>query len=268
MDSRDRRRETRHAIESVLLPFLGSRDEDQVCFQYLPLNLSRHGVALAIPKWLVARESLKEGDLLNLNVPFIFNKETFHQGRVKWAKWDDDINAQICGLRLEKSMPPHYPVFFSLETSAIVVNLKEFSQLEALFQKVLKDSFLLKKGVLIYFNHLISYFSRVTDYPAKDYPRLKQLFLYDVRNKIEEHQEQLGGLSERFQDMPGGHREIAKHVNLEELRSIMESEIYLEVLKITFDSEVAMRYLESIKELETRLYANYNTIVMIYIQSL
>ena len=55
---------------------------------------------------------------------------------------------------------------------------------------------------------------------------------------------------------------------MEDLREIIESEIYIEIIKITFESDAALQYLLAIKELEKKLYYNYNTIVMIYIQSL
>jgi len=83
-----------------------------------------------------------------------------------------------------------------------------------------------------------------------------------------DHKNKLDELYNIFRKAHGNYREIARHLNLEDLRDIIESEIYIEVIKITFESEVALQYLLAIKELEKKLYYNYNTIVLIYIESL
>ena len=57
-------------------------------------------------------------------------------------------------------------------------------------------------------------------------------------------------------------------IDLEELRRTMEPEIYIELFDLALGPETSSMYLDSIKALENRLYANYNTMVMLYIQSL
>lgn len=267
MDVQERRRDRRIPLDSVLLPFLGSREEDQACFEYLPLDISLHGLGIAIPQWVVNREKLREGDLINLNVPFELQGQTFRQGKIVWTRWDDSMQAQVSGIYLEKQMPPNYPIYFSFETSKVVLTSKEIS-MEDLLLRVLKDSMLLKKGVSIYFKHLIPYFSRITGYPSKDYSTLKEIFLNDIKIRIMEHKDRLDELYQIFSKTNGNYGAIAKHLNLEDLRDMIESEIYLEVIKITFESDAALQYLLAIKELEKKLYYNYNAIVMIYIQSL
>jgi hypothetical protein len=265
MNFQEKRREPRLPLDSVRLPFLGSREEDQVCFEYLPLDVSAHGFGIAIPRWLVNRERLQAGDLINLNVPFQLESKTFHQGQVVWTRWDEALQAQVSGLSLQKDMPPNYPLYFSLENSRVITS--QDVSLEDLLLRVLKDSVLLKKGISIYFNHLIPYFSRITGYPSKDYPNLKDIFLNDIKNKIIQHKEKLDELYQLFKNS-SNHKTIAWHLNLEDLRDLIESEIYIDVLNITFDSDTALQYLQAIKELENKLYYNYNNIVMIYIESL
>ena len=127
MGFQEKRRDPRLPLDSVLLPFLGSREEDHVCFEYLPLDLSLHGIGIAIPNWLVNRERLQTGDLINLNVPFALQGKTFHQGKVAWTRWDDVMQAQLSGLSLEKEKPPNYPLYFSLETSRVVFSSPDIS---------------------------------------------------------------------------------------------------------------------------------------------
>jgi hypothetical protein len=267
MDLQEKRREPRIPLDSVRLPFIGSREEDQACFEYLPLDISLHGLGIAIPQWVVNREKLHKGDLINLNVPFELQGQTFQQGKIVWTRWDEAMQAQVSGIYLEKQIPPNYPIHFSLETATIVLPTKDTS-MENLFLRVLKDSMLLKKGVSIYFNHLIPYFSRITGYPSRDYATLKEIFLNDIKSKIIEHKDKIDELYQLFSQSHGNNEAIAKHLNLEALRDMIESEIYIEVIKITFESDAALQYLLAIKELEKKLYYNYNTIVMIYIQSL
>jgi hypothetical protein len=268
MDFIEKRREPRIPIDSVLLPFLGSREEDQATFEYLPLDISLHGVGIAIPQWVVNREKLHEGDLINLNVPFSLQGQTFHQGKIMWTRWDETLQAQVSGLHLQKQMPLYYPIYFSWDKSEVFQTSKEI-KLADLLVKVLKDSMLLKKGISIYFKHLIPYFSRITGYPVKDYATLKEIFLNDINNKIVEHKNKINELYEKFK-VEDNHdlKSIAREINLENFRDIIESEIYIEILKVTFESNAALQYLYAIKELEKKLYYNFNTIVMIYLQSL
>ena len=267
MDFQERRREPRIPLDTVLFPFIGSREEDQICFEYLPLDISLHGVGIAIPQWVVNREKLHKGDLVNLNVPFALQGQTFQQGQIMWTRWDDSMQAQVSGIYLQQRVPLNYPIYFSLEASKVVLTSEEIS-VEDLLQRVLKDAMLLKKGVSIYFNHLIPYFSRITGYPSKDYVTLKEIFLNDIKSKIIEHEEKIKELYRTVSETNGNYEAIAEYLNLEDLREIIESEIYIEVIKITFESDAALQYLLAIKELEKKLYYNYNTIVMIYIQSL
>jgi hypothetical protein len=256
-------------IDSILFPFLASREEDHACFQYLILDISLHGLKIAIPKWLVSREVLKEEELINLHLPFQLDKESFDQGKIVWARWDDEMQAQVCGVQVQKKPCAHYPIFVSFETKKISIDLGDFFSSERLLLlKLLKDAFLLKRGVLIYLNHLIPYFSRITEYPSKDYALLKEFFLDDVRNKVEKNQKKLEQLYEESREERSYQTQLAQHLDLEELRMLVESEIYMEVLKSAFETDSVMPYLRAIKKLEKKLYYNYNTIVMLYIRSL
>lgn len=37
-------KEQRFMVDSIILPFLGTRVEDHVCFQYLLVDISYHGI--------------------------------------------------------------------------------------------------------------------------------------------------------------------------------------------------------------------------------
>ncbi len=268
MDDRHKRRAPRMLLDSVLLPFLGCREDDHVSFQYLPLDISTSGYKIAVPRWAVSRERLQVHELITLNSPFRFQGRTFYQGRVAWTTWDEALLSQISGLSLEQEMPPAYPVYFTVQDSLISFTPDQSAALDECILELFKDIILLKKGVSIYFKHLIPYFYRISGYSPKDYPHLKQMLLVDIQNNLAEHINKLTDLATKMRSTADLYHDIAKLLDLEHLREWVESEISLDLLLITLDSEAAGKYLIAIKELEKKLYANYNNLIMIYISSL
>lgn len=264
----EKRFEPRHAIASINLPFIGSRHEDQLSFQYLLLDTSVHGAQIAILKWFVSRERLQQEDVIDFHVPFRLSQATYDQGKVVWSRWNQTIQGQICGVQMVSKTPLRYPVYVSMEAKGIGIDLTRFTSVANLLLRVIKDSILLKKGVLIYLRHLIPYFSRISDYSSHDYRSLKNILLNEILARIDANRSWLEALRAEILKTPGYQKEIARHLDLEELREVIESEISFELFKNVFSTGSALSYVVAIKELEKRLCANYNTIVMIYLQSL
>lgn len=264
----ERRKEKRLDISSVNMPFLGTRGEDLSSFQYLVLDLSRSGIGFAIPNWVVSREGIKKGDAVNFHLPIKIEGQFYNQGNILWTKWDEEMRGEVCGALLSNKEPPSYPVFISVESGSVSVNLDDFQVRDDLLCTVIKDTAFLKKGVEIYLGHLIPFFSRISEYPPGDYPGLKESLLEDVHGRISEHFDQLEGLYARIREETPSQSDIARFIDLEELRAMVESEIYIEIFRIAFSNESVMPYLNAIKDLEKRLYFNYNTIVMLYVHSL
>lgn len=268
MSAAEPRREPRKAIETVNLPFLATRAEDHSSFQYLITDISPQGVGIAIPRWLVKRERLHDNEVINLHVPFRIEGNTYFQGRIVWTRWDEALQAQLCGLAMINRKVIAEPLFICLDTFNIGADHCDCAEIDNLLLRTVKDSVLLKKGVLIYLNHLIPYFSRTSNYPAGSYGQLKELILEDLTRTVEEHRRKLLLLQEEIQRHHDYQSNLAKYLELEPLREIMESELHMGVLEAAFQSPVALQYLYAIKELEKKLYSNYNTVVLLYIQSL
>jgi len=255
-------------IDSVVLPFLGSRVEDHVCFEYL---LQEIGLGLArfmIPRWVVNREVIRKGDRVHFHLPFRLNQKSYSCGVITQAAWNASLEAQVCEAGLEAGTQEISPVFISLDSRGIQLDLRGFSAPGDLPFRVLKDSALLKKGVLIYLDHLIPYFSRISGYPVADYPRLREFVLKDIREKVKDHHAKLEAFAEVFRQNVHAQADIPLWVDLEELRAVMESEILADLFYFTFESQKVMSYLAAIKQLEDKLYSNYNTVVMLHIKSL
>jgi hypothetical protein len=170
--------------------------------------------------------------------------------------------------RLETGSQQNTPAFITLDTRGSHLDFKGFFAAVDLLFRILKDSALLKKGVLIYLNHLIPYFSRISGYPVEDYPRLRNFVLMDIREKVKDHYGKLEALAEVLRENIRTLADIPRFVDLEELRAMVESEISTDLFHITFDSQRVVSYLAAIKELENKLYSNYNMVVMLHIKSL
>jgi len=264
----EQRREKRLAVESLVLPFLGSRESDHQSFQYLIEDVSVHGARISLPNWVISRERLHMGETINLHLPFRVSSEVIDQGRVMWSRWDNQQQTQVCGLQLHKAPPPHgQTVCFDLSDNSAHLDLQHFASQEGLAASILKDSYLLKKGVSIYLAHLIPYFSRVGDYPRQDFKALKEAFLLGLQQRVLSRQERLAELYAQLNSGGNGADDKLALLDLEELRELSESEISQDVLGATFTSPMAMQQIAAIKNLEKRLHTNYNSLMMLYLRS-
>ncbi len=250
----DKRREERSEIDTINLPFLGSRAADHVCFQYLVVDISASGMSIAIPKWVVNREKLKVDDILNLNMPYQQGGLLYKQGGIVWLDYNDSLQAMIYGI--------------SITVRSFLADLFCNEPPVRVLVQAMKDSLLLKKGVFIYMGHLVPFFSRITKFSKNEYPQLKALFLKDVMQKVQHHVKGLDYLYGRVCEKDLDMRDIPKTIDIEELRPLIESEIYSDIFEIAFSDDRVTPYLHAIKQLEERLYFNYNMIVIVYANAL
>jgi hypothetical protein len=269
----DNRAEKRVPVESINLPVIGTREADHACFEYLLLELSapgaRAGLKFAIPEWVVQRELIKERDLVNFHLPFRVDGSSFHQGTILWTKWDEESRAQIYGAALIKETRAEYPVCLSIKAGGgVSIDLTEFASSEELVIMGLKEMELLKRGVLVYMGHLVPYFSRVSGYPGKIYPAFSRAVMKDSMARLEANARWLKRLREGVQSKKFTVRELPRHVDLEELRSVAESEISIDVFTTVFDTGAHLPYLGAIAQLEKKIYYNYNMLVLIYLRSI
>jgi len=260
----DSRQFKRVGIESVILPFLGARVADFQPFQYLLRDMSQGGVGLGIPRWLTSRERLNLGDEIDLHVPFSMDGAILAIGEVVREFWDAENEEQIIGIRLTRSSPNAYGVFFEASSRDISFDLGQ-EGLEGLLTRVIKDSVLLKRGILIYLRHLASYFSRLGEYSPEEYETFREAIIGDVRDRVRDHAVYLEELHRNCCDTAVSSFE---RIDLEELRQAMEPELYLDLFRAALGDETASLFLHAIKDLEGKLFSNYNTVVMLYIGTL
>ena len=254
---REARKEHRVTIQSILFPFLGSRAADFQPFQYILEDVSPGGVRISIPSWVVSREHLSKDDIIHFHVPFMLEERLLNVGRVAWANWDEDEQAQYVGAALEYAVPVEYPVHISHSTSTVETDLTYFNTTEDLLQQVLNDTVMVKKGIIIYLRHLSAFFKRATDLSKEEYEYFREVVLEDARVRAEKNAANLRAMAEA---------ELT-HLDLEELRKSTEPEIYIDLFRQVLGEETVRMYLDAIKLLEKKLYANHNTAIMLYLQS-
>lgn len=264
----EKRRERRIPIDSIVLPFLGSRAADYQPFQYLLQDVSDRGLGIAVPQWAVSRERLRKGEQVHFHIPFRLGSSTLESGHVIWERWDEQQQSQMVGAFLDQANAAHYPVFITLSSHRFTIDLAGFETPGSIFCRVLKDSLLLKRGILIYLKHLTAYFSRTGEFKKGEYEFLREALLDDVRNQVEANATRMEQwYSECLgQDPPKG--DAVAELDMEELRDATEPELYLDLFRSALGVGNAKMYLLAIKELEKRLFYNYNTIVMLFIRTL
>lgn len=103
----EKRRESRGPIDSIVLPFIGSRADEYQAFQYLLQDVSPGGVRIAAPRWAVSRERLQKGDRIHLHIPFRLGSSVLESGQVVWERWDRESEAQVTGIFLDQTAPVH-----------------------------------------------------------------------------------------------------------------------------------------------------------------
>lgn len=256
------RRSARLPVASITLPFLGTRLEDGFVFQYLIQDISETGCRIALPSWLLKRERLHEGDGVNFHLPFRIAGQVLGGGAVAWTRRDEEADAQVAGVLLTHLAAQYYPVSVNLDAEAPYVDLSRAPEGEDTLERVFWDTIMLKKGVLIYLRHLGVLIARLSDLSEEQADELRAFLFSEAEAAVRAN---LGGIEDLHRRIRAGVcGEAQDCFDLEELRGLVESEIPADVWKSAFASETLSAYLDAVKKLEWRMYANYNTAVMLY----
>ena len=278
---------------ALRFPFLGTRREGEP-FQYLLMDLSPARGDIAIFKWMVNRTALNLGERVDLHLPWNLVTASEYESK-------DYSIGTIISIGIEDSYGElHYEVMMQDSPSHMTGEnpIQQFIQNEttdqediASFLRLIKHSIILKQGLVIYLNHFSPYFSRLVDYPNKDYQELKNVIFKEIIERIQSNIDKLNELFFFFKENVKKFDDVSIYLNLEEFREMMESEIdfdlfliaftakmnkkdFLDLLdtieerKIDYREEFYVHYLLTLKKLEKRLYVNYNQVVLIYMKSL
>lgn len=273
--------------EEILFPFIGVNVEEEP-FEYLLLEVGDSCAKIATYDWLVNRTFLHGGDRVELYIPTQLTEEFRFQGHlsatVRSSYRENAMNADIYEVSFAHSLTQKTPQP-SGHMSDYIFHIPVSDNPLKLALDLIKDVVLLKEGIIIYFNHLAPYFSRITRPSQSDYTALRALLFTDVKKHIYSHKMQLEKIHANLSEIKK-FSHLSHYLDLERLRSLMESEIHVSVYKIAFapkDIEsdkidllekeerreyMYLLYLKAIKSLEKRIYIDYNHIVLIYVKSL
>ncbi|MBK1646426.1 hypothetical protein CKO25_17595 [Thiocapsa imhoffii] len=258
------RREFRLDVAGLRLPFLGTRLDTRAIFQYILLDISQSGVRIIIPDWAVRRDLLHAGDHIDFHLPFMLDGAIYNHGQVAWTQRDEILYGQVCGVQIESHSALYYPVYMELQGGQIAIDMQAMQSSERLLCRILKDTILLKRGILIYFSHFKPIVQRMIRNEPERATVLRS-FLFDdteayvERNimALEEQRRVIGDAEDLFRDLP-------LHLDLDALRMLMEPELEPMVWMHAFSQGLMREYLAAIISLESKIFYNFNTISMIY----
>jgi hypothetical protein len=121
---------------------------------------------------------------------------------------------------------------------------------------------------LIYLNHLVPFFSRISDRSKDDYDRLKAVLFEDIQRQVKAHLDVLDGLYRQVKEERKPVHGILETIDFNQLREAVCSEIQAEVLKTALDTDAVNVYIDAIQTLEKKIYTNYNALVIFFVYSL
>jgi hypothetical protein len=192
----------------------------------------------------------------------------YNIGTVAWCKFDPEIQSQVCGVSITKRSASYYPVVVDFEMNSVGIDLAQFKSTQTLSLQVIKDSILLKRGVLIYLRHIGSLLQRMTDISAVDAKQLKEILFTDVQERVVLQISELKSVYQKSREAACSIDSVEACFNLEDLRATIEPNIDVAIWKSAFDQGNMIEYLKAISTIEKRLFYNYNTLVLLYVSTL
>lgn len=258
-------------LHEIKFPLLGSL-EDGESIEYIIWSIHSTYIEIAILNWLVNRSKLHKNDKVNLYIPQRLTEQYYFRKNVSGTVTEVTPYKEMQGEIYRISVDQLNPQEFTRELLVIETPIELLIQL-------IKDSMILKQGIQVYIKHLIPYFSRLVNYTNEEYTQIKKHILLDVKQHINQNTAKLQELHKILQTKLTKIEQIPIYIDLELLREILESEISGGLFHIIFteNNKISLHankndsffmYINAIKNLEERLYSNYNQIVLLYLKSL
>lgn len=237
--------------------FLGTRDDGDDCFEFRIRDLSPEHVGILITKG--ERREFEVGHGVHVFLPFQINDYFFDHGPIRWTS--EDQSGLKCCILLNRRAPLYFPVY--LEYSATEVVLGKSVDHVALFKKLAKDSYYLKRGKLIYYDHLEPYFQRVSSVRGREQKQKGEEFFTRIRAQVQEAVDALDELR-KIAAAPGFDPFAADNGwDATKYRNAMRAKFNPTEFITVFKARDVLVYLESMRQLDHRLYVNHNTLVLL-----
>jgi len=260
MSSTADRAEPRMVVDTGGISFVGTREDLSDIFEYVLRDVSGGGVGLFLRDGAPGIEHVLPGERVNFHLPFKVNEAFQDLGVIRWRRRSAEDDGWDCGASLEGRIPLYYAVYVDFDEGRMDFRsgTPGLKRLHDILMILVKDAWLLKRGIAVYFDHLAPYFRRLGKGRAQNEGRE---FADAMREQIAENVRRLDALRERVTDP-----EIRYHPEnwgLEEFRVAVTPELKPEEFYERFRTTAVLPYLQSIKRLEYRLYTNFNTAVLL-----
>ncbi len=242
-------------------PFLGFSGDWSVVFPYLPRDVSNYGASLR--SFSQDGFTPSEGDKLNLCLPFRMNEEFLDQCLVRWVRKEEE--GWTCGGPLTHRAPLRYPFFLDSVHAVPLLNGKNFTAEAALklIADLLRDAWLGKRCIAIYFQHIAPFFTRSAKRGFNKHKELEARLFRNIAQQIEQNISALEDLRGQLNLANKPSVLCQSEAFIRTYRSSILSEILLEPLTASFSAEIINRYLHSIRVCEHKLALNYNTFLLL-----
>jgi len=223
-----------------------------VVFDYVLRDVTAEGVGFSV----AADAPITKGQRMNFHLPFQIDDQFHDLGEVRWMRRSGE--RWECGASLEGRIPLYYPVFIAIKDGEMAFGTGDAKRrrLDDVLQILIKDAWLLKRGIGVYFDHLAPFFRRLSGGLAEN------AFTHDVRELITENIARLARLRETM-TRPEGRNRDAGGWDLTEFRKAAQPELRTEAFYEQFKTSAVLPYLQSIQRLEYRLFMNYNSAVLL-----
>lgn len=251
-------------VEGVILPLLGSRASDCFPFEYLPVEVGPHACRIALPSWVLSREILHLEDQINLHLAVCWEGRRFSGGTITTKERSEEYGSDTYLLYFKAESPQKENIYISFSNPCLELEEHDEGPRTEKIVRQLQECVLLKRGILIYLKHLMPYYSRRLLQSKSEFDTLRSFVFDDIRSRVHENMQKLSYLAESLREAQPDDGELGRFLDLNEVRSAVESELSLDLFVISIEEEASLAYLRSIKQLENRLYSHYNEIVILY----
>ena len=260
----------RYISRSPALPFVAIRESDFALFEYVPLDVSFPTIKVVLPPWLREQERLRDQDLISLNTSYVLSRGNFSHAYVSASEHHFGLNAEIVTLRFSEPEGNKLPIWMAEPKLEVALSLPEQLSIEEYFLTLLKDILILKKGINIYFSHLVPLFSRVLNQQQTDFKGVRTVLFEDVGKQLLEGTKRLevyrSSVSKALTSKKRFKDALAES-NFEEILSDLRYPLPFELFTTAIRDIVARNYLTSIKHLERRKFITYNVLTSIYVNA-
>lgn len=263
----EKRLEPRITYNALSLPFLGARISDGMHFQFLLIDASKSGIQISIPDWVVAWDQFVKDDEVKLCLPVLLGNSMLELCKVCWKKTDAVTQEQHLGL-VQQTAETRKPLFVINDDGTISLAGSSFyPRRQEIVLKLIKDSVILKRGIKICLEHFSPYFARIAK-DSEHFDEMRQFMLDDTLALVGQNVQKLELLLKNLKDGTEKEDELSSTFDMGALQKVFQSEIYQGVFKQAFPDETLLNYVEEIKKLESRLFHNYNSLIILHVMSL